>query len=77
MCETLRVDITHVANNDAVLTKPIRTKPEAAEFLRIKPRTLDSWMRKKRVPFCKLPSGAGRFRTDQLLEFLSKFEVKQ
>ena len=71
MCETLRVNITHVANNDAV-----RTKPEAAEFLRIKPRTLDDWMRKKRIPFCKLPSGAVRFRTDQLLAFLSKFEVK-
>lgn len=71
MCETLRVDITHVANNGAVWTKP-----EAAEFLRIKPRTLDDWMRKKRIPFCKLPSGAVRFRTDQLLAFLSKFEVK-
>ena len=75
-CETLRVDITHIANNDAVPTKPIRTKPEAAEFLRIKPRTLDDWMRKKRIQFCKLPSGAVRFRTDQLLAFLSKFEVK-
>jgi excisionase family DNA binding protein len=44
-------------------------KPEAAEFLRIKKRTLDEWMRKRRVPFLKLPSGAVRFRRDQLLEF--------
>lgn len=65
------MDITHVANNGAVWTKP-----EAAEFLRIKPRTLDDWMRKKRIPFCKFPSGAVRFRTDQLLAFLSKVEVK-
>ena len=65
------------STNSALLTKPVLNKPEAAELLIIKPRTLDDWMRKKRIPFCKLPSGAVRFRTDQLLEFLSKFEVKQ
>jgi excisionase family DNA binding protein len=64
------------STNSALLTKPVLNKPEAAELLIIKPRTLDDWMRKKRIPFCKLPSGAVRFRTDQLLEFLSKFEVK-
>jgi predicted site-specific integrase-resolvase len=56
-------------------TPPILDKSEAAPFLRIKPRTLDEWMRKGRVPYIKLPSGAVRFRTDQLLDFLSKFEV--
>jgi excisionase family DNA binding protein len=64
------------STNSALLTKPVLNKPEAAELLIIKPRTLDDWMRKKRIPFCKLPSGAVRFRTDQLLAFLSKFEVK-
>jgi len=64
------------STNSALLTKPVLNKPEAAGLLIIKPRTLDDWMRKKRIPFCKLPSGAVRFRTDQLLEFLSKFEVK-
>jgi len=56
-------------------TPPILDKSEAAPFLRIAPRTLDEWMRKGRVPYIKLPSGAVRFRTDQLLDFLGKFEV--
>jgi predicted site-specific integrase-resolvase len=56
-------------------TPPILDKSAAAPFLRIKPRTLDEWMRKGRVPYIKLPSGAVRFRTDQLLDFLGKFEV--
>lgn len=53
----------------------ILTKREAAEFLRIKTRTLDEWMRLKRVPFSKLPSGVVRFRRTQLVEFLARFEV--
>ena len=53
----------------------VLTKAEAAEFLRIKTRTLDEWMRLKRVPFAKLPSGAVRFRRDHLLQFIGKFEV--
>ena len=40
----------------------ILNKPEAAEFLKVKPRTVDDWMRKRRIPFAKLPSGAVRFR---------------
>ena len=60
-----------------VFDKPIFDKPEAAAFLSIKPRTLDDWMRRKRIPFSKLPSGAVRFRRDQLIEFLKKYEVSQ
>jgi hypothetical protein len=55
--------------------KPVFDKPLAAAFLCIKGRTLDDWMRRKRVPFSKLPSGAVRFRRDQLVEFLKKYEV--
>jgi excisionase family DNA binding protein len=65
------MSVTHPPIDGAVLDKP-----EAAEFLRIKRRTLDEWMRRKRIPFSKLPSGAVRFRKDQLLEFLARFEVK-
>ena len=65
-----RMNVTHFSNNSAVLTKT-----EAAEFLKVKPRTIDEWMRRGRIPFCKLPSGTVRFRRDQLIEFLGKFEV--
>jgi excisionase family DNA binding protein len=53
----------------------VLTKAEAAELLKVKPRTIDEWMRRGRIPFCKLPSGTVRFRRDQLIEFLGKFEV--
>jgi excisionase family DNA binding protein len=50
-------------------------KEEAAILLRISSRTLDTWMRKRRVPFSKLPSGTIRFRRGKLLEFLEKYSV--
>ena len=55
----------------------VLTKAEAAEFLKVKPRTVDDWMRKKRIPFAKLPSGTVRFRRSQLLDFIAKYEVEQ
>ncbi len=62
--------ISFIRNDSGVLTKA-----EAAELLKVKPRTIDEWMRRGRIPFCKLPSGTVRFRRDQLMEFLGKFEV--
>ena len=49
------------------MTKPtdpreILDKPGASDLLQISPRTLDEWMRKKLIPYAKLPSGAVRFR---------------
>jgi predicted site-specific integrase-resolvase len=54
----------------------ILNKPQAARFLQIRPRTLDLWMKRGRVPFIKLPSGAVRFRRDQLLDFISQFHAR-
>jgi predicted DNA-binding transcriptional regulator AlpA len=54
--------------------REILNKPEAATFLRIKKRTLDAWMTKG-LPYAKLPSGAVRFRREQLLEWLQKHDV--
>ena len=53
----------------------IFNKKQASTFLQIKPRTLDEWMKRRRVPFLKLPSGMVRFRKDHLLEFISQFEI--
>jgi len=55
--------------------REILDKAGAAQLLIISRRGLDDWMRKKRIPYCKLPSGAVRFRRSQLLEFVAKFEV--
>jgi excisionase family DNA binding protein len=55
--------------------REILNKKGASKLLQISTRTLDDWMRKKRIPFCKLPSGTVRFRRDQLIAFLAKHEV--
>jgi hypothetical protein len=58
--------------------REILDKPGASELLQIHPRTLlDEWMRKKIVPYAKLPSGTVRFRRSQLLGFIAKYEVSQ
>ena len=59
----------HITNDE------VMTKAAAAALLKVRPRTIDEWMRRGRIPFCKLPSGTVRFRRDQLIEFLGKFEV--
>jgi Helix-turn-helix domain len=72
MCSTTRMNdvIRHTIG-----AREIYDKPEAAEFLRIKKRTLDVWMTKG-LPYAKLPSGAVRFRRDQLLNWLEKHAVR-
>ena len=55
-------------------TDGLLSKSEVAARLRISPRTLDQWMRKKRVPFLKIGKTV-RFRFSDVLEKLSRFEV--
>ena len=68
--------------NGAELAQPVTakieeilTKREAAALIRIKARTLDDWMRRKIIPFSKLPRGGVRFQRTQLIDFIRKFEV--
>lgn len=55
-------------------TDGLLSKKEVAARLRISPRTLDLWMRKKRIPFLKIGKTV-RFRFPDVLEKLSRFEV--
>ena len=64
-----RMNIANTAPDEAV-----RNKAETAEFLKVKVRTIDDWIRRKRIPFAKLPSGTVRFRKSQLLDFIAKYE---
>jgi predicted site-specific integrase-resolvase len=50
-------------------------KDAAAKILSISTRTLDDWMKRRIVPFSKLPTGAVRFRRSQLLAFLERYDV--
>lgn len=52
----------------------VLSKLEASKLIGISTRTLDCWMRKRIVPFSKLPSGLVRFRRSQLLSFIEDYE---
>jgi excisionase family DNA binding protein len=60
---------------DPYLNGEVLDKPEASKLLKISTRTLDAWMRARRVPYSKLPTGTVRFRRSQLLEFIEKYQV--
>jgi Helix-turn-helix domain len=59
-----------IAVGDSVLL----SKREVAARLRISPRTLDQWMRKKRVPYLKI-SKSVRFHWPAVLQRLNEFRV--
>jgi excisionase family DNA binding protein len=56
------------------VTDGLLDKREVAARLRISPRTLDVWMRNKRVPFLKIGKSV-RFRRPAVLAKLEIFEV--
>jgi hypothetical protein len=52
----------------------VMNKKQAAGFIQVSKRTLDSHMQKGWIPFCKLPSGIVRFRRSQLVAFLDTYQ---
>lgn len=62
---------TKTPGPDAVVLDKIA----AAAFLGISKRTIDDWIASKIIPYTKLPSGAVRFRREQLLGFMDKHQV--
>lgn len=66
--------------NDTAFSPPgLLTKREAANFLKIKPRTLDSWLKRRRVPFIKLGPARNatvRFRQADLEVLINHWRVE-
>jgi excisionase family DNA binding protein len=58
------------------MNEEILNKEGAAAFLRVQPRTIQEWMRKRLIPHVKLPSGAVRFRRSQLIAWIEKHESR-
>ena len=63
---SINIDTEQVINR---ITDGLLDKREVAARLRISPRTLDSWLRKKRIPFFKIGTTV-RFRMSDVLERL-------
>jgi excisionase family DNA binding protein len=68
--------ITTIDNERVIdrVTDGLLDKREVAARLRISPRTLDVWMRRKHLPFLKIDRTV-RFRMSDVLEKLQSFRV--
>lgn len=58
------------------MTEPLLTVPEAAAYLRVKPRTVYQWVWRRRIPFLKAGS-AVRFSRAELDVWLSRRNRKE
>ena len=58
------------------MTEPLLTVPEAAAYLRVKPRTIYQWVWRRRIPFCKA-GAAVRFRRTELDVWLARRNRKE
>jgi len=52
------------------------TLKEASEFLGFHPRTIQRWMRQRRLPYIRYGYRTIRFREVDLLEFQRKYTIK-
>jgi excisionase family DNA binding protein len=59
-------------NHSASGSETLKTKRDAAHFLKIGTRTLDDWMKKRAIPFYKIGKLV-RFRQVDLDQALEKF----
>jgi len=57
------------------VTGPLLTARQVGEMLGISPRTVLAWTRNSRLPAIKLPSGAVRYRGDELDAWLAAHAV--
>lgn len=52
-------------------------KKKIAQVARVSTRTIDTWMRNKRIPFLRLSARCIRFDRRAVLRALERFEVKE
>jgi hypothetical protein len=48
-----------------------------AQILRVQPRTIEHWVREQKIPVFKLSARCQRFRVEDVIRALQKFEVKE
>ena len=67
-------EILHYTEPTNTHEEEVMTKTQAAGFMQVSMRTLDSHMKKGWIPFSKFPSGAIRFRRSQLVDCLNTYQ---
>jgi len=59
------------------LPKWLLTKREIAAILNVSSRTIDNWIREKRIPFLRLSPRLLRFDLRTIQRALEKYEIKE
>ncbi len=64
------------SNGGTGLPKQYMTRPEAAKYLGVAPRTISEWQSRGVIPFLKLGRKCVRFRTSDLDRAMDRFMVE-
>lgn len=67
---------TNVSDRDASVRRLI-SKKEIANLLSVSVRTIDNWVREKRIPVHRFSSRCIRFSPPKCLSALDKFEIRE
>ena len=68
--------LTNVSAPDASVRRLI-SKKEIAKLLSVSVRTIDNWVREKRIPVHRFSSRCIRLNLPKVLNALDKFEIKE
>jgi hypothetical protein len=66
-----------VTPSERPLGRHFLSKQELALAIGVSPRTIDSWMSQKRIPFLRLSPRLIKFNLDRVKMALARYEVKE
>jgi excisionase family DNA binding protein len=68
---------TNLSDPDAAVHRKLISKKELAKELSVSPRTIDNWVRQKRIPVHRFSSRFIRFNPSKVFVALDKFEIRE
>jgi len=68
---------TNSASESADIIEGLDNKKTIAQALSVSPRTIDNWMREKRIPYLRLSPRCIRFDRRAVLRALGTYTVKE
>jgi excisionase family DNA binding protein len=74
VCETSK---SFASGSSASWGRHFLSKQELALSIGVSPRTIDSWMAQKRIPFIRLSARLIKFNLERVKAALARYEVKE
>jgi hypothetical protein len=71
------IAISPMALQNQAKYKQLISKRELGQTLGISPRTVDSWLAQKRIPYLRLSTRLLRFNLQRVLDALSRYEIRE